>query len=320
MTTDIRKVVIVGTGQVGMSCAFALLNQAVCDELVLIGSDRRKAGGEAADLSCGAAFSGSRMRIRAGGFDDCRDADLVALCAGVCQNPGESRPSLLSRSYGVFREIVPAVAASGFDGLYLVAADPVDVMTQATLSLSGAAPARVIGTGTVPDTARLRYLLGEYGGVDPRSVHAYVLGEHGDAAFIPWSQAYLATLPVTALPACDPGRYRPSRLGAISEEVRLAAARIIEAKGAACYGIGMAMARITQAVLGDENSVLTVSTLLQGAYGQQGVCAGVPCVVGREGIRQVVPLPLTAAEQRQFARCCEAIRARCRLLPAILRL
>ena len=301
-----RKVALVGCGMVGMSYAYALLNQNLCDELVLIDLDKKRAEGEAMDLNHGLAFSGGNMKIFAGEYADCGDADLVVICAGVAQKPGESRLALLQRNQAVFKSIVEPVMASGFGGLFLVATNPVDVMTRITCRLSGFAPQRVIGTGTALDTARLRYLLGEYFDVDPRSIHAYVLGEHGDSEFVPWSQALLATRPVGQL-CGDWGGCRED-LERIEEEVRTAAYKIIEAKKATYYGIGMAMARITRALLGDEHSVLTVSARLDGQYGQRDVFAGVPCVLCRDGVKQVVELALTQEEKARFADSCRTLQ------------
>ena len=274
MKTDKRKVVLIGTGMVGMSYAYSLLNQNVCDELVLVDLDRRKAEGEAMDLNHGLAFSSSHMRIYAGDYEDCRDADIVVICAGVAQKEGESRLNLLKRNKEVFRSIVGPVAESGFNGIFLVATNPVDVMTRITYELSGFNPRRVMGTGTALDTARLRYLLGDYLRVDPRNIHAYVMGEHGDSEFVPWSQAMIATRPIREIVEDSGNSFQMEELDRISDEVKGAAYRIIEAKRATYYGIGMAMTRITKAILGDENSVLTVSALLGGEYGQSGVYAG----------------------------------------------
>ena len=243
MTTDKRKVVLIGCGMVGMSYAYAMLNQGVCDELVLIDVDQKRAKGEAMDLNHGLAFAGNNMKIYAGEYKDCSDADIVAICAGVAQKPGETRLDLLQRNAAVFRSIVDPVTESGFNGIFLVATNPVDIMARITCSLSGFNPRRVIGTGTALDTARLRYCLGEYFNVDSRNMHAYVLGEHGDSEFVPWSQAMLATKPVLEL--CDESnnKYKREDLDGITEEVRTAAYKIIDAKRATYYGIGMAMAK-----------------------------------------------------------------------------
>ena len=199
------------------------------------------------------------------------------------------------------------VTASGFNGIFLVATNPVDIMTRITYALSGFNPRRVLGSGTALDTARLRYLLGEYLNVDPRNVHAYVIGEHGDSEFVPWSQAFLATKPITEL--CDSSEdVCMDRLSEIAEEVQGAAYKIIEAKKATYYGIGMAMTRITKAILGDENSVLTVSAMLRGEYGQTDVFAGVPCIINRNGIQRVLEITLNEEEQRKFADSCRILR------------
>ena len=307
MNTDNRKVVLIGTGMVGMSYAYALLNQNACDELVLIDLDRERAEGEAMDLNHGLAFSGSNMKIRAGSYRDCTDADVVAICAGVAQKPDEPRLDLLQRNAKVFRSIVDPVAESGFNGIFLVATNPVDVMTQVTCALSGFNPRRVLGTGTALDTARLRYLLGDYFGVDPRNMHAYVMGEHGDSEFVPWSQAMLATKPVLEICAQSGGRFDRADLENISQEVRDAAQKIIKAKKATYYGIGMAMVRITRAILGNESSILTVSAKLRGEYGQSGVYIGVPCIVNRNGVDRVLELTLTEEEQQKFTESCAVL-------------
>lgn len=308
MRIDARKVVLIGTGMVGMSYAYSMLNQNVCDELVLIDVDKKRAEGEAMDLNHGLAFSGSNMKIYAGDYSDCRDADVVAICAGVAQKPGESRLDLLKRNKEVFRSIIGPVTGSGFNGLFLVATNPVDVMTRITYELSGFNAKRVLGTGTALDTARLRYLLGEYLCVDPRNIHAYVMGEHGDSEFVPWSQAMLATRPIRDLAEEDGNPIQMEELNRISQEVKGAAYRIIEAKRATYYGIGMAMTRITRAILGNENSVLTVSALLCGEYGETGVFAGVPCIINQNGVQSVLSLNLSEDELEKFTTSCRILR------------
>ena len=300
MTTDKRKVVLIGCGMVGMSYAYAMLNQGVCDELVLIDVDQKRAKGEAMDLNHGLAFAGNNMKIYAGEYKDCSDADIVAICAGVAQKPGETRLDLLQRNAAVFRSIVDPVTESGFNGIFLVATNPVDIMARITCSLSGFNPRRVIGTGTALDTARLRYCLGEYVNVDSRNMHAYVLGEHGDSEFVPWSQAMLATKPVLELGDESNNKYKREDLDGITEEVRTAAYKIIDAKRATYYGIGMAMTRITKAIFGNENSVLTLSAKLRGEYGVKDVYVGVPCIINRNGIQKILELKLTDEEKEKF--------------------
>jgi len=307
MVHDNRKVVLIGTGFVGMSYAYSMLNQNVCDELVLVDINKKKAIGEAMDLNHGLAFSGSNMKIYAGNYEDCADADIVALCAGVAQKPGESRTDLLQRNTEVFKSIVDPVVKSGFSGIFLIATNPVDIMTRITCELSGFDSSRVFGTGTTLDTARLRYLLGDYFNIDPRNVHAYVMGEHGDSEFVPWSQAMVTTKPVLEICEQSDGKYTREEMEALSGEVRNAAQKIIEAKNATYYGIGMSMTRITKAIFGNENSVLTVSAKLNGEYGQNDIYIGVPAVVNRGGVREVVRLPLSKAELNRFSDSCDKL-------------
>lgn len=305
--TDNRKIALVGTGMVGMSFAYCLLNQAACDELVLIDIDKKRAEGEAMDLNHGLAFASGNMKIYAGSYEDCKDADIVTICAGVAQKPGETRLDLLKRNTSVFQSIIEPVVASGFNGIFLIATNPVDIMARITRTLSGFPKERVLGSGTALDTARLRYLLGDYLKVDPRNIHAYVMGEHGDSEFVPWSQALLATKPV--LQICEEfGEISFRDLENISTEVREAAYRIIDAKKATYYGIGMALTRISRAILGGENSILTVSACLNGDYGQQEVYVGVPCIINQNGVSRILHLNLTDEEKEKLQNSCDTLR------------
>ncbi len=308
-SNDKKKIVLVGAGLVGMSFAYSLLGSHICEELGIIDIDQKRAEGEALDLSHGLAFSGSAMKIYAAEYSDCFDADLVVICAGVPQRPGETRIDLLHNNARVFKEIVGKVMASGFNGIFLVATNPVDVMTALTRQLSGLPAGRVIGSGTTLDTARLRFALGEYFAVDPRNVHAYVMGEHGDSEFVPWSQAYVSTMNVLKICEKEPARYNRAELDDIAVQVKTAAYKIIEAKRATYYGIGMALRRIARAILQNEGSVLTVSAYLTGEYGQTDVNVGVPCVIGREGVRRVIELDLTEEEQVKMAASCDFLRS-----------
>lgn len=302
-----KKVVLVGTGMVGMSFAYAALNQNLCDELVLIDINTAKAVGEAMDLNHGLAFSKSSMKIYAGDYSNCKDADIVVICAGVAQKPDETRPALLNRNTAVFKSVVTPICESGFDGIFLVATNPVDVMTRVTAELSGFPKNRIIGSGTTLDSARLRYLLGEYFGINPRSVHAYVIGEHGDTEFVPWSQALLSTKPVTDILLDNPHRYNMTDLQQIEEEVRRSAYKIIEAKGATYYGIGMAIVQICRAILQDENSVLTVSCYLDGQYGQHGTYVGTPAIINKDGVKTLIELSLTGKEMNKLNDSCNVL-------------
>ena len=303
---DKRKIVLIGTGMVGMSYAYALLNQNLCDELVLIDINKKRAEGEAMDLNHGVAFSGGNMEIYAGEYTDCCNADLVVLTAGLPQKEGQNRLDLLKENRKIFETILQSVLENGFHGIFLVATNPVDIMTRIVYEISDFPPEKVIGTGTALDTARLRYLLGEKFMIDPRNMHAYVMGEHGDSEFVPWSQAMMTTKPIFDLCGETEGCHFQELLE-LEEEVRMAAYKIIEAKKATYYGIGMAMARITKAIFGNEYSVLTVSAHLQGEYGENGIYIGIPCVVNRMGIQRIVELPFGSEEKQRLHSSCETL-------------
>ena len=299
-----KKVAVIGTGFVGMSFAYAALCFGACDEMVLIDINKEKANGEAMDLNHGLAFARTNMKITAGDYRDCSDADIIVLCAGVSQKPGEDRISLLQRNREVFKSIVAPVLYSGFDGVFLIATNPVDIMTRVVWQESGFDCKKVIGSGTTLDTARLRYLLGDYFTVDPKNVHAYVIGEHGDSEMVPWSQAMIGTKPIREILRENPETYKCDDLKEIAVNVRRAGYKIIQAKRATYYGIGLALVRIVKSIFSDENSVLTVSTMLRGEYGVNGVFAGVPCILGRNGVREILTLKLEEEEQKQFANSC----------------
>ncbi|MCT2536056.1 L-lactate dehydrogenase [Aquibacillus koreensis] len=296
--TKSRKVVVVGTGFVGSSYAFSLLNQGVANELVLIDLNREKAEGEARDLNHGMPF-GSPMKIRAGDYDECSNADLVVITAGANQAPGETRLDLLSKNAKVFRIIVNAVMKSGFKGIFLVATNPVDILSHVTLEVSGLPKQRVIGSGTILDTARFRYLLSEHFEIDSRNVHAYIMGEHGDTELPVWSHVQIGGVPLSRYADIDDIENN-KEMQEIFVNVRDAAYSIIESKGATYYGIALGLVRLTKAILHNENSIVTVSTLLDGEYGLKDVFLGVPAVVNEHGIRQVVELELNAKEQQQL--------------------
>lgn len=302
-----KKLAIIGTGFVGMSFAYALLCEGVCDELVLIDVNREKAIGEAMDLNHGLSFAKTNMNIYSGEYKDCSDADIVVICAGVSQKPGEDRISLLTRNADVFRSIISPVLYSGFDGIFLIATNPVDIMTKITWQLSGFNCKRVIGTGTTLDTARVRYLVGDYFQVDPKNVHAYVMGEHGDSEMVPWSQAQIGTKSIKQIITENKDKYSFSDLDNIACDVILAAEKIIRAKKATYYGIGMALVRIVKAIFGDENSVLTVSTMLHGEFGIENVYAGVPSIIGRNGVREIITLSLDDEEKKKFQHSCKTL-------------
>ena len=305
---DTKKVMLIGCGMVGMSYAYALLNQNIVDELVLVDVNKEKAMGEAMDLNHGLAFAASSMKIYAGDYGDARDADLVVIAAGVNQQPGESRIDLLSRNTAVFRSIIEPVVDSGFNGIFLIATNPVDIMSQITLRLSGFSPDRVIGSGTTLDSARLRYLVGKKLSVDPRNIHAYVIGEHGESEFVPWSQAHVATVSLDELRLKHPENSAELDMTEIESEVRNSAQKIIAAKKATYYGIGMALVRITRAIFSDEDSILTISSLVDGPYGIRETYLGLPCIVGRQGRVKLLELDLNDEETAKLRKSASIIR------------
>lgn len=312
-----KKIAIVGTGLVGMSFAYALLCEGVCDELVLLDINRAKAIGEAMDLNHGLAFAKTNMKIFAGVYADCADADMVVICAGVSQKPGEDRISLLKRNQAVFESIISPILSCGFKGIFLVATNPVDIMTRMVWRLSGFDSTKVIGSGTTLDTARLRYLLGAYLSVDPKNVHAYVIGEHGDSEMVPWSQALVGTKPIRDVIAEHDG-FSEHDLQDMAAQVRRAAYQIIEAKGATYYGIGLSLVRIVKAVFGGENSILTVSARLGLSNSIGDVYAGVPCILGRDGVQEILSLKLESNEQQAFENSCRLLnKVWCESFPAL---
>ena len=299
MANGINRVVLIGTGFVGSSYAFALLNQGVTEELVLIDLNKEKSEGDAMDLNHGIAFSPAPTKIWYGDYSDCKDADIVVISAGANQKPGETRLDLVEKNTKIFKGIVEQVMENGFDGIFLVATNPVDILTYVTWKYSGLPKERVIGSGTILDTARFRYLLGDYFQVDARNVHAYIIGEHGDTELPVWSRADIGGKPILDMMAEKEG-YKEEDLDEIFVNVRDAAYHIIERKGATYYGIAMGLVRLTKAILQNENSILTVSAYLDGHYGGEDIYIGVPAIVNRNGIREIVELDLSEKETEQF--------------------
>ncbi len=303
---DSKKVAIVGVGMVGMSFAYAMLNQNICDELCLIDINKERAEGEAMDLSHGLPFAPSSMKIYSGDYSDCTDMDMIVICAGVPQLEGETRRDLLQKNYKVFKTIVKPIVENGFNGVFLVASNPVDVMTKVVLDLSGFPPERVIGSGTSLDTARLRYMIGDYFKVNPRNIHAYVMGEHGDSEFVAWSSAMISVLPIKELDSHTDQIM--NELDEIAVNVRDSAYKIIKAKKATYYGIGMVLARLTRAILNDENSIFTISAYLNGEYSESGFYIGVPALINRNGVRKILEIPLDESEKKRFKDSAKVIK------------
>lgn len=289
------KVAVIGAGFVGSSFAYSLMIHGTVSEIVLIDVDKNRAEGEAMDLNHGVSFV-QPVRVWAGDYQDCEDADIVVLTAGLAQKPGESRLDLVTSNVGIFRQIIPKIMEYNRTGILLVATNPVDLMTYAALKLSGLPVGRVIGSGTILDTSRLRYLLGEHLRVDARNVHAYIIGEHGDSEVPAWSLASVGGVGLKDYGAVLEKGLDDAYLNGLFEEVKNAAYKIIELKGRTYYAIGLGLTRIVESIIRDENAILTVSSLLHDYYGVDDVCLSVPTIVNRSGVREVLKLPLTEEE------------------------
>ena len=293
------KVVLVGTGFVGMSMAYSMLNRGGVNELILIDINKDKTIGEEMDLSHGLPFAPQKMLIKAGDYDECKDAQIVVITAGVAQKPGQTRLELAEINAKIMKDITKSIMASGFDGIIVVASNPVDLMTYVVSKVSGLPKNQVIGSGTVLDTARLRYLMAEYFKVSSKNIHAYIMGEHGDSSFVPWAHAYIGCKKVEDV--MKDNHHPMTVLEDIHKGVVNAAYEIIDKKKATYYGIGMALYRIVRAILDNENSILTVSTYLKdGEYGQDDIYIGVPAIVNSKGVRELLTLELTEKEQEKL--------------------
>lgn len=301
-----RKLVIVGAGFVGMSAAYAFVNQGGIEELVLIDIDKEKTKGEAMDLSHGLPYAPQRMEIKSGDYDECKDASIVIITAGLNQKPGQSRLELTVANAKIVKEITENIMKSGFDGVIVVASNPVDIMSYVVSKISGLPTNRVIGSGTVLDTARLRHLLGEYLQVSSKNVHAYILGEHGDSSLVPWEHCYVGCKKI--LDVMKDNDYPIEDLKEIHDKVWKSAYEIIEKKRATYYGIGMALTRIVKAILNDENAILTVSTYLENEYRQNGLYIGVPTIINKNGVKQLLNLDLEKGEQEKLNKSCSIIK------------
>lgn len=304
-----RKVVLVGTGAVGTAYAYSLVNQGFITELVLVDMNEEKAKGEAMDLVHGIAFAESNMVVRSGSYADCKDADIVCITAGANQKPGETRLELVGRNAAIARAITDEVVKSGFNGIFLVASNPVDIFSHVVQKHSGFPAHKVIGSGTTLDTARFKVLLGQYLEVDPRNVHAVIVGEHGDSELPVFSQASIGTENLSSVLERRNNPSDKENLQQIFENVRNAAYEIINRKGVTNFGIGMSLARITKAIFNNEHSILPVSCLLNGEYGQKDIYMSVPAIVNREGVKEVIDLELNAEEKALFEKSAEALRA-----------
>ena len=301
------KVVLVGTGFVGMSMAYAMLNRGGVHELILIDIDKDKTIGEEMDLSHGLPFAPQKMVIKAGDYEDCKDAQVVVITAGVAQKPGQTRLELAETNTKIMKQITENIMTSGFNGIIIVASNPVDLMTYVVAKVSGLPKNQVFGSGTVLDTARLRYLMADYLKLSSKNIHAYIMGEHGDSSFVPWDHAYLGCKKIKDV--MKDNKHPMEDLKKIHQGVINAAYEIIDKKKATYYGIGVALSRIVKAVLENENAILTVSTYLKdGDYGQDDIYIGVPAVINSKGVRELLYLELNEEEQAKLDESCKIIK------------
>lgn len=305
---NIRKGAVIGCGFVGSACAFSLMQSGLFSELVLIDAERNKAEGEAMDISHGLPYA-RPMQIYAGNYDDVADCSVIIFTAGAAQREGESRLDLARKNISILRSVLPEIAGRGFEGILLVVANPVDVLTAAAVRLSGFPEQRVIGSGTVLDTARLKDALGHHLGVDSRDVNAFIVGEHGDSELAAWSCVDVGGVPLSAFCElrghhCDHDRAAQK----IYEEVKNSAYEIIAKKHATYYGVAMAVNRICESIIRDEHSILPVSSMIHGAYGVEGVALSLPAVVGSGGLETLVPIALSGEEQSELHRSARVLK------------
>ena len=304
---NIRKTAIVGCGFVGAASAFAIMQSGLFSEMVLIDANKTKAEGEALDISHGLPFA-KPMKIYAGDYDDITDASLIIVTAGAGQKPGETRLDLVKKNIAVFKSIIPEIAKINKDAILLIVANPVDILTYVAAKLSGYPENRVFGTGTVLDTARLKYLVGEHLQVDPRTVHAFIIGEHGDSEIVAWSSANISGVPLHDF--CEMrGHFEHEKaMKEIADSVKNSAYEIIEKKNATYYGIAMSVKRVCEAIVRDEKSILPVSAIHHGGK-IDNVAFSMPRVVGKDGVETLVPIQLSEKETEELIKSAETLKS-----------
>ncbi len=307
MSVNLRKVAIVGCGFVGSASAFALMQSGLFSEMVLIDVDKDKAEGEALDIGHGMPLA-RPMQIYAGNYDDAADAAIIVVTAGANQKPGETRLDLVKKNAAIFKSIMPEFAKRQCQGIMLVVANPVDILTYLAIKLSGMPQNRVFGSGTVLDTARLKYLLGEHLSVDSRSIHTFIIGEHGDSEFATWSTTNVSSVPLHDFCEMRGHHNHEEAMREIENSVRNSAYEIIKRKHATYYGIAMAVKRICEAIIRDEKSVLPVSSLMTSVYGIEDVALSMPAIVGKDGVECLIPERLSADEQSKLRESAKIIK------------
>ncbi|TQR18726.1 L-lactate dehydrogenase [Psychrobacillus soli] len=308
MANKVNRVAVIGTGFVGSSYAYALVNQAITEELVLIDMNREKAEGEAMDLNHGKLFSPSSTKVWQGEYRDCKDADIVCITAGVSQSEEETRLTVVEKNTKIVKTIVEKVMESGFDGIFIIATNPVDIITYATWKFSGLPKERIIGSGTLLDTARYLFMLGEYFNVDVRNINGYVIGEHGDSQLAALSTTTIGGKLLLDIVNSD-SNYNRKDIENIVVNVRDAAIHIAERKGSTYYGIGIGLAKLTKAILKNENIILPVSAYLDGEYGHHDIYVGVPSIINRQGLREIMEIDLNTDEKEKLAASINILKA-----------
>lgn len=308
MSMKTRKIVIVGSGNVGSHCAFSLALQGICDEIIMIDKLENKANAEAVDLSDTVSYLPHYVQSKKGTFKDCEDADIVVVSLGVPPEANKARLDFLEDTIKEIDTIINPILESGFDGIFIVISNPVDVIAHYIWKKTGFSSNKVFGTGTTLDSSRLRRILSDETGIDQKSIQAYCMGEHGDSQMIPWSHVYFGGKPLFDLMKEKPETYGKLDLDELTSRTVNAAYEIISGKGCTEFGIGVGLSEIVKAILHDEKRILPASTLLEGQYGQENVFASVPVILGKNGIEEIVEINLNEKEKSQFNNTCKILR------------
>ncbi|MBL4932088.1 MULTISPECIES: L-lactate dehydrogenase [Clostridium] len=301
------KVSIIGAGFVGSTTAYALMLNGLASEIVIVDINKEKAEAEAMDLSHGAAFV-KAVDVKAGGYEDTKDSDIIIITAGIGQKPGESRLDIINKNIPIFKSIVPEVVKYSPNGILLVVSNPVDILTYIAYKISGLPANRVIGSGTVLDTSRFKYMLSEHFEIDARNIHTYIIGEHGDSEIAAWSLTNIAGVSADEYCSRMCKKCNGSFKETIPDKVKDAAYEIINKKGYTNYAVGLAISRIVEAIIRDEDSILTVSSLLNGEYGLDDVYLAIPTIVNREGAKQILEVSLEEKESDKLKASAEIIK------------
>lgn len=305
---NVRKAAIIGCGFVGSASAFALMQSGLFSELVLIDADMDRAEGEALDISHGVPFA-RPMKIYAGGYDDIVDASIIVITAGANQKPDETRLDLVHKNVNIFKQIIPEISSRNCKGILLIVSNPVDILTYVAVKLSGFEQNRVIGSGTVLDTARLKYELGEHLGVDSRTIHAFIIGEHGDSEIAAWSSANVSGIPINTFCEMRGHFHHQKAMQDIADTVKNSAYEIIAKKKATYYGIAMSVKRVCEAIVRDEKSILPISAMMYGEYGIEDVSLSMPAIVGKNGMEAKVPIVLNELERTKLEQSADTLKA-----------